>query len=177
MKLELHHLAKNYTINPDGSIISIGRNGNNGSRELTQFKDKSGYLRVSIWVENKSYQKLAHRLVAEKFIPNPENKPCVNHKDGIKTNNCVINLEWCTVSENTKHAYDTGLITHWNKNNLDGNSPKSIVISQYSKDGKFINTFGSMRLASRTIGVQMSSISQCINNKLKTAGGFVWKKN
>ena len=71
--------------------------------------DAKGYLRVSLSKEgvNKTYK--VHRLVATAFIPNPLQLPCVNHIDGNKTNNHVSNLEWCTHSENLKHAFKTGL--------------------------------------------------------------------
>ena len=69
----------------------------------------NGYAKVFISQEGKRKYPMVHRLVAEKFLPNPEKKPCVNHKDGNKLNNSVENLEWVTHSENTRHAIKMGL--------------------------------------------------------------------
>ena len=70
----------------------------------------NGYKFVCLRKENTNKNIMIHRLVAQAFIPNPNNKPQVNHKDGNKLNNCVSNLEWCTPSENLKHAIDIGLV-------------------------------------------------------------------
>lgn len=78
-------------------------------RLLKTFISKEGYERVKFSVKSKIHRELIHRLVAEAFIPNPENKPVVNHIDGNKQNNCVENLEWCTTGENLHHAFLTGL--------------------------------------------------------------------
>lgn len=64
---------------------------------------------VTIYIDKKGKRVKIHRLVANAFIPNPDNKPYVNHIDGIRSNNRVENLEWVTASENTRHAVDTGL--------------------------------------------------------------------
>lgn len=73
--------------------------------------NKYGYHEVCLRKDNKNVHRTVHRLVAMAFIDNPEDKPTVNHKDGNKLNNEVANLEWNTISENTKHAYNNGLFT------------------------------------------------------------------
>lgn len=77
--------------------------------------DKFGYVRFSATKNKIQKIKRVHRLVAEMFIPNPNNLPQVNHKDGNKLNNHVNNLEWCSDSENKKHAYKTGLMKPGNQ--------------------------------------------------------------
>ena len=94
----------------DYEVSDIGfiRNIKTG-RMLSGSHDSRGYKTVSIYLGKKLYTKKVHRLVAEAFIPNPENKPTVNHKDGNKENNDITNLEWATHQENIDHAIKTGL--------------------------------------------------------------------
>lgn len=96
-----------YEVSNFGEVRSLPRNGTVlKPRKMMGFIDSSGYHQVLLT----SYRihKKIHRLVGEAFIPNPENKPCINHINKIKTDNRVTNLEWATYSENTQHAYDTG---------------------------------------------------------------------
>ncbi|RPJ24176.1 MAG: hypothetical protein EHM25_14680, partial [Nitrosopumilales archaeon] len=79
------------------------------SRIIEPRLDKYGYLRVQLNKNNKAIYRTVHRLVAIHFIPNPNNYPQVNHIDGIKINNAVSNLEWCTVYDNLNHSYSSGL--------------------------------------------------------------------
>ena len=78
--------------------------------EIQKSLDSDGYPKVTLYVEDKPTTVNVHRILAMKFIPNPENKPQVNHIDGDKTNYELSNLEWVTASKNMKHAYEMGLI-------------------------------------------------------------------
>jgi hypothetical protein len=89
-----------YTITENGDVIN-----NKSKRVLKAQKNGKGYLRVSI----SGRLEFVHRLVANQYVPNPENKPQVNHKDGNKLNNHYTNLEWVTNLENRKHACENGL--------------------------------------------------------------------
>ena len=79
------------------------------SRILSIKQHTGGYSYVQLTINSKEKNITTHRYIALHFIPNPENKPFVNHKNGIKTDNKIDNLEWCTHSENMKHAFDNGL--------------------------------------------------------------------
>ena len=108
-----------YKISNTGIIRSVDRyvNNSNTTKRLVKGKivpqnirsDTCEYLHVNIWKNNKGKNYSTNRLVALTFIPNPDNKPMVNHIDGNKLNNNAYNLEWCTCSENHKHAFKTGL--------------------------------------------------------------------
>lgn len=94
---------------PNYSITSDGRVLNSKNKEKAIHKSRDGYYKVNLYTNGHSTSKRVNRLVAEAFIPNPNNKPDVNHKDGNKLNNSYENLEWATRSENMRHAYDMGL--------------------------------------------------------------------
>lgn len=90
-------------------ISNKGRVRSNGSLILKTRLDRYGYELVTFWVDGVCLTRKVHRLVATAFIPNPEELPTVNHIDGIKTNNCVTNLEWLSVGDNHRHAISSGL--------------------------------------------------------------------
>jgi hypothetical protein len=87
-----------YEVSETGEIFS--RRG-----KLTGAKDRNGYIRICLRKDGKNCHEYAHRLVAKAFIENPQNKPHINHKNGVKDDNRVENLEWCTSSENQRHRY------------------------------------------------------------------------
>lgn len=102
----MKRLYNRYAVFENGTIGTLTVNG--GFRPLKPSKDKDGYLFVGLRVKGKTIPKKVHRLIAESYIPNPDNKPCVNHKDLNRANNNVSNLEWCTHKENTNHSFQNG---------------------------------------------------------------------
>lgn len=148
--------GKSYEI--PGKLLKISDNG-------------SGYKFVSLQKHSKCTQRTVHRLVAEAFIPNPENKTTVNHKDGDKSNNDVSNLEWATYSENNTHALATGLRRGW----TDEARHRVSIASKLreSKPVRCITTgqvFSSMRDAEQTLGLGASVVSTSIYEMRETSG-------
>jgi hypothetical protein len=149
-----------------------GRFENRKGCEMKLYLDDrkgAGYVYVSL----KSFKKRVsvHKLVAEAFLPNLQNLPLVNHKDGNKKNNCVNNLEWCSVSQNIRHAHSLGLI-HSPKSSSHSSARK---IHQFNLDGSFIMTWNCITDAEKALNIDGSNISANANNKAKSAGGFIWK--
>lgn len=93
-----------YNVSSYGNIL-----GKKRERILKQGTNRYGYKYVTLSKEGAVKNKTVHRLVATAFIPNLDQKPQINHKNGIKTDNTVVNLEWCSCSENHKHAFQTGI--------------------------------------------------------------------
>ena len=186
-----------YQVSNLGRVRSLDRyvKQNHNTKQLKKgkiiqpTKNHKGYLGLKLCKENTSKKVSIHRLVAQTFIPNLENKPQVNHINGIKTDNGVENLEWCTCSENIKHAFDTGL----KKSNKGVNNPmygkhhteetkkkiggvhkgKTGEKHPRSKKVKCITTgdvFVCIREAGRKYNVANHDISKCCKGKRKSAG-------
>lgn len=147
-----------YFVSNFGNVKSIKEN----------YKDKllkgrltnCGYLRVALWKNKKQKDFAVHRLVALAFIPNPENKPQINHINCIKHDNRVENLEWNTESENMIHSYSNGRNTKGRK-----------IIRVGIKN----KTYNKIIEAVKDNNISKSSISQCLRGISKTSGGYKWE--
>ena len=145
-----------YAITSCGRVWSYKR-----KKFLKPSKTKLGYLQVSLSCGGDVEQCLIHRLVADNYLLNPEDKPQVNHKDEDKTNNNVNNLEWATASEN---------INHGTRNDRMAKS-NSIPIYCVELDRRFDGAAA----ASRELGLTRSSITACCRGRQKTTGGYHWQ--
>lgn len=144
-----------YEVSDHGRI----RNKTNG-HILRQTIGATGYPKVMLaYGKRKTIN--VHRLVAQAFVPNPNNHNVVNHIDEDKTNNNASNLEWCTTQHNVTHGV--------------GSLARNTKVNQFSKDGKFIKTWDSMKDAEIALGIKYQQVSGCCRGLSNTAGGYIWE--
>jgi hypothetical protein len=172
-----------YKVSNLGRIKGIARLIKTGKNRKTHLPEKIKVKGLNTWgyemlgLSKKDIKKMysVHRLVALAFIPNPENKREVNHKNGIKTDNRVENLEWLTPKENTRHAFD---VLHV-KGSMLGKKGKdchnSKPVNQYDMNYKFIKSFESLTHASEELGINKTCICLCCKHKIKSSAHFKWE--
>lgn len=160
-----------YQVSNMGRVKSLGKRGAIKQPIERKNPKRKGYLVMQLYKDNKPKNCYVHRLVAEAFVENPDNKETVNHINGDKHDNRASNLEWSTHAENNAHAMETGLNGAEHMRNRKG----SMKVAQYDKDMNLIAVYPSMREAERQTGIDCRSISVGIRKGWKY-GGFIWKK-
>ena len=140
-------------------------------------ESRCGYMLVHLCKEGFAKHLYVHRLVACTFIKNEYNKSQVNHKNGNKSDIFVSNLEWCTQSENMKHAYANGLNipNKYQLGKVGTLSAKGKKILQFDKGMNFIKEFNTAKDAANIVRCHPTGISECANGRYKYAHGYIWK--
>lgn len=154
-----------YCVSSDGRVASLNYNHTGKEKLLKPNKHKFGYSQFRFNVGDCPKVFSAHRLVAEAFIPNPDNKPEVDHINAIPTDNNVENLRWVTHKENMNNPLSK-------INHSKGAKLKPVI--QISLNGDFVKEYESISKASEFTGYIASAISYCCKGKRKTANGFRW---
>lgn len=167
-----------YMANEQGKIYTCYH-----KRLLTPYVGSDGYLRVNLSKKGKVKITMVHRIVAELFIPNPNNLPIVNHIDGNKSNPDISNLEWVTFSDNSYHAFAHGLAKISDKCKKavsqiaakNGAKTTSKSVDRLDLSGNYIDSFKSIREAERVTGINRANIGEVCRGKRKTAHGYKWR--
>jgi len=149
---------ENYSISETGVVTNI----TTGVIKKSQIWQ--GYSTVQLWVKGNVKNLFIHRLVAIAFVPNPYNKPFINHKNGIRSDNALENLEWCTHQENMQHAYDTGLhIPHRKKCNLGEKGGMCKITEEIARD--IINSTDKQRSLAEKYGISQTQVHRIKSRK------------
>ena len=149
-----------YLVSDSGQVWSL-----RGGRALKPTIDKYGYEKVALYDGRKGNHRTVHRLVAQAFIPNPNNLPTVNHINEDKTDNRVNNLEWASIADNDNHG---------TRNERMANTKCKLPVEQILPDGTTIEYKG-VKDAHRKTGINRCCIALCCKNIRKTAGGYEWR--
>ena len=177
--------SEHYLVSNKGRVKSLYKslgsvkNSSDGNEFISLINHSEGYKCVALSHNGMTKRFFVHRLVAEAFIPNPNNLPQVNHIDGNKQNNCVSNLEWCTARENIRHAIDTGLIPYgvrspYKINNKLYFKENAKPVYQFTMDGKLIKKWRCALDASSSLGIPNNKIYMCCNNQISYTNGFLF---
>lgn len=154
-----------YEVSNLGRIKSLNAYNHNIEKIMSCPLHHSGYKIVSLKVNGKSKTFNIHRLVAETFIPNPYNLPCINHINEIKTDNRIENLEWCTYKYNCNYG---------SRNKKIGCHSRRKV-NQYDLEGNFVKTWNSISEACQQLNCFSSGIVLCCQGKHSNCKGFIWR--
>lgn len=155
-----------YQVSNIGNVRSVKRNSN------LALINRNGYKKVALITKGIRRDYPAHRLVCLAFLPNPENKAFVNHKNGIRDDNRVENLEWCTPKENTAHAYTVLGRKHASGAQLH---PLKRAVAKKSLNGHLIETFESIKEAAKNHAGARANICVCCRGKIKSYKGFIYE--
>lgn len=158
-----------YMISDEGQVFSVRSN-----RLLNTKPQPNGYVRTEINIDGEVYRDLVHCLVAEAFIPNPNNYPIINHKDENPSNNRADNLEWCTYKYNSNYGTCIERRVLHTEYKRGGDKTGAKEVWQFDLEGDFINKYPSCADAELVTGVNRKDISKCALGRLKYAGKYVW---
>ena len=157
-----------------GRVMNLNYRGTGKAKLVEPFDNGNGYLQVGLSKNEETKTCLVHRLVAETFIPNPNNLPEVNHIDEDKTNNRVSNLEWKNHRDNCNHGTRNQRAAKANSKVQKNNQKKSKRVLQFTLSGEFIREWPSTAECGRN-GFTQSAVCNCCNGKLPHYKGFRWE--